>query len=246
MALSRVAQSEQQSGGSLEVFVAHTEFLPTLPVELRLRRSSRVVVVDATRPEWWFGMLGRFGKSGWFPSSHVEPLSEWKKRIAEDARKRALLKAIEGERARKQVSRRPSTPASYISKLVQCRICTFQNDAVLDNCKMCGHPFRAEQQVFGTGRKLSIEHRKEAAADEEASGSSNMILAAFICEGVPMKEPLISMISGKSFNKTHEREISDEFVTNHALKSAIEEVKEKRLGVPNVAEDNLQQTLKKR
>ena len=33
MALSRVAQSEQQSGGSLEVFVAHTEFLPTLPVE---------------------------------------------------------------------------------------------------------------------------------------------------------------------------------------------------------------------
>ena len=70
MLLNRVAAEP-----NLQIVVAHTAHVPKISVELCLKKGSRVVLIDATsREDWWFGVLGRFGRSGWFPSDKVEPL----------------------------------------------------------------------------------------------------------------------------------------------------------------------------
>jgi len=200
--------------------VAHTEYKARLPIELSVHKGSRIAVIDAlTRaPDWTFGVLGKSGRAGWFPTSHALPLEEYFLRLEKASRMRAIHAALHY---------RTTTTCDACDDL-SCGVCKSRPPVVppleawvLDDIA------RQRRPLFP---QTAVRRREPKASKLDAAALGGSALAAFRCSktGELMADPVMGP-DGRSYqggNWVHDRRIA--FKRNHALRTAIAECVERQ------------------
>lgn len=221
------------------VVVAHTEYAARLPIELALQKGQRVVVIDAkTRVGWTFGVLGRSGKSGWFPSNHALTLEQYKLRIRTSAEIRAFSAALKSDQQWRALRRGDASPAASFS----CRACQSSSGASLP-CLLCGMVPAGEQlQVESLTSHHGINRFSLTPSSEHPRSWKREFVKSFRCprSGKLMTNPMLLKDGTTVDSSSLSRHVDGGAIPNHTFRGAIAEcIENGPLNIPCWAELSL-------